>query len=76
MLPAGFGLTNNNRPLVIGGRTIGSSNVDDFDGLIEEIRVYNEAVLPCHVPVPELTSVSIWAGTIALVSLFGLTKRR
>ena len=47
----GFGSTNNNRPMVIGGRTIGSG-LDDFVGLMDEVRVYNEAVAPCTVPEP------------------------
>lgn len=41
-LPGGFGSTNNNEPLVIGGRTLGSS--DDWAGLIDEVRVFDTAI--------------------------------
>ena len=44
-IPLGFGSTNNNESLVIGGRTISSGGVhDEFSGLIDEVRVYNVAV--------------------------------
>lgn len=41
-IPPGFGSTNNDEPLVIGGRTLG--NTDDWTGLIDEIKVWNEAI--------------------------------
>lgn len=48
-VPPGIGSTNNDQLLVIGGRTlpgVGCTFTDDFDGIIDEIRIYDEAVTP------------------------------
>jgi len=46
---ATFGSTNNDNRLVIGGRTIpgtGFTFMDDFNGLVDEVRIHAEAVIP------------------------------
>ena len=48
-VPLSFGSTNNDNRLVIGGRTInaaGCSFQDDFNGLVDEVRIHAEAVIP------------------------------
>lgn len=48
-VPVSFGSTNNDNRLVIGGRTInaaGCSFMDDFNGLVDEVRIHAEAVIP------------------------------
>lgn len=48
-VPLSFGSTNNDNRLVIGGRTLtatGCSGLDDFNGLVDEVRIHAEAVIP------------------------------
>lgn len=48
-VPAAFGSTNNDNRLVIGGRTLaaaGCSGMDDFNGIIDEVRIHADAEIP------------------------------
>ena len=65
-IPDGFGSTNNNNALVIGGRTL--SNNDDWVGLIDEIQVHDSAV--ANIPEP---ATYLLAG---LASLAGICRCR
>ncbi len=54
-VPLTFGSTNNDNRLVIGGRTLaaaGCSGMDDFNGLVDEVRIHAEAVIPRCSSVP------------------------
>ncbi|MGD2109796.1 MAG: LamG domain-containing protein [Phycisphaerae bacterium] len=66
-IPETFGSTNNNANLVIGGRTVAVIDPGDFHGIIDDVRVYSEAVRPPSVP-----SVSAW-GLVALACLILIT---
>ena len=49
VVPAAFGSTNNDNRLVIGGRTLtaaGCSGMDDFNGILDEVRIHAEAAIP------------------------------
>jgi hypothetical protein len=70
-LPANFGSTNNNEPLIIGGRTLGGT--DDWQGLIDEIQVYDEAIQTC-IPEPACTLLAFTA--LAYLLLARITLRR
>jgi len=77
-----LGSTDNNQFLVVGGRTLtgaGCTFEDDFDGSIDEVRVYDEAVAPGRIPepIPALPTLGyVFLGCAMGLAGLALSRRR